>query len=78
MFVALFSLSIGEIIFLTMSATALKCKKWRFSSLNDQNFGFFGLVSKVPGLVCVKIPCSNISCLGPFNLPLRVAQHMVD
>jgi hypothetical protein len=31
-----------------MSATVLKCTKWRFSSLNQQNFVFIGLVPKSP------------------------------
>ncbi len=45
----------------------------RFSSLNHQNFGFFGLPPKSPihtGLICVKTPQPNIS-LGPFKLMYR-------
>jgi hypothetical protein len=40
------------------------------SGLNHPNFGFFGLVPKSPihtGLIYVKNPKPNISCLGPFK-----------
>jgi hypothetical protein len=48
----------------------LKSIKWRFSSLNHQNFEFFGLVTKSPtqtDLICVKTLEPNISSLGPFK-----------
>jgi hypothetical protein len=54
-----------------MFVTALKSTKWRFSSLNHQNFEFFGLVPKSPsqtGLICVKILEPNISSFGPLTL----------
>jgi hypothetical protein len=38
-------------------ATALKSTKWRFSSLNHQNFESFSPVPKSPtnaGLICIK------------------------
>jgi hypothetical protein len=53
-----------------MSATALKSTKRRFSSLNHQNFEFFGLVPRSPthtGLICGKTLEPNISSLGPFK-----------
>ena len=56
--------------FLPMSATSLKRQKWQFSSLNHQNFDFFGTVPKSPtheGLICVKTLKPNISSLGPFK-----------
>ncbi len=34
--------------FLAMPAIVLKSTKWQFSSLNHQNFEFFGLVSESP------------------------------
>jgi hypothetical protein len=40
------------------------------SSINHQNFEFFGLVPKSPihtGLICVKILEPNISSLGPYK-----------
>jgi hypothetical protein len=45
-------------------------KNPNFSGLNHPNFGFFGLVPKSPihtGLIYVKNPKPNISCLGPFK-----------
>jgi hypothetical protein len=54
-----------------MSASALKSTKWRFSSLNHQNFEFFGLVPKSPnhsGMICVKTLEPNISGLGHFKI----------
>jgi hypothetical protein len=60
--------------FLLMSATSLKRQKWQFSSLNHQNFDFFGTVPKSPtheGLICVKTLKPNISSLGTFKLYYR-------
>jgi hypothetical protein len=57
-------------ICLAMTATALKRTNRRFSSLNHQNFEFFGLVprsSTRTGLICVKTLNPNISSLGPFK-----------
>ncbi len=53
-----------------MSATALESTKWRFSNLNHKNFKFFGLVPKSShtGLICVKTPEPNISCLWPLTI----------
>jgi hypothetical protein len=54
-----------------MSATALKSTKWRFSSLDHQNFEFVCLVpwSRThTGLICVQTLKPNISSLGPFKL----------
>jgi hypothetical protein len=57
--------------FQALSVTALKSTKWRFSSLNHQNFKFFGLVPKSPthtSLLCIKKNLKpNISSLGPFK-----------
>jgi hypothetical protein len=53
-----------------MSATVLKCTKWRFSSLNQQNFVFIGLGPKSPtrtGIICVKTLEPNISSLAPLR-----------
>ncbi len=45
--------------------------KWRFSSVNHQNFySFFCVVSESPnstGVICDKTPEPNISCLGPLS-----------
>jgi hypothetical protein len=52
-----------------MSATALKST--RFSSLNHQNFEFFGLFPKSPnhtGLIGVKTLEPDISSLGHFKI----------
>ncbi len=59
---------------------ALKSTKWRFSKLNHQNFGFFGLVHNSPthtGLICVKIPEPNISCLRSFNCLRKVLKVLL-
>jgi hypothetical protein len=56
--------------FFAMSATAQKSTKRQFSSLNHQNFEFFGLVPRSTtqtSLICVKTLEPNISSLGPFG-----------
>jgi hypothetical protein len=55
---------------LTMSATALKSTKRRFSGLNHKIFEFFYLGPRSPtdtGLIYVKTLEPNISSLGPFK-----------
>jgi hypothetical protein len=73
MFAALHYPLFPEIFVLALSATSLKSTNWRFSSLNHQNYEFFGLVPKSPthtGLICVKTTEPNISNLGLFkNFP---------
>jgi hypothetical protein len=57
-------------LFLALSATLPKSTNWRFSSLNQQNFEFFGLVPKSPthtGLICVKKTRSRNLKLGPLK-----------
>ncbi len=55
---------------LTIVGRTAKSKKWRFSSLNHQNFELFGLVHKSPthtGLICEKTLNSNILSLDPLK-----------